>query len=397
MKKRAAALLLTVLLLLSLLVVAEADTAVILSIEPQAFTPGAAEVLFDVYLDPNGEKEIGAFQFSVTGQNCTITGTTYTNSALAFDETTGSGAFAYFGGSLQDGVYTFAAAGTSKTAYTVEGISYPAHIWNAGEKTKLVTIRATVNSGADGCQLVVSRSGDKKAVVGRNSGADGIHDYYEVDVRSWLAHAHTYKKVEAAAATCGQDGNTAYYTCTCGKYFVLTGTSYTETTEDAVIISMGTVRHDLQPVARVDTTGTRDGMEAHYKCAVCGKLFTDAEGTDETTAAALKIPNELDAVSQDEATRNEQLDKAAHTFGVWIIDQPATATTSGLRHATCIDCGYVQQEVISAAQDAAPAAAAGTGAAVQSQNTFDAGVALYAGLAVLSLTGSTLVIRRKPR
>ena len=32
--------------------------------------------------------------------------------------------------------------------------------------------------------------------------------------------------------------------------------------------------------------------------------------------------------------------KAAHTAGEWIIDTPATATTSGSKHKECTVCGY---------------------------------------------------------
>ena len=143
-------------------------------------------MLFDVYLDPNGTKEIGAFQFSVSGQGCTITDVTYRNDSLAFDE--GEGAFAYFGGNLNGGVYTFVAAGTAKEAYTVDGKEYPAHIWNAEEKTKIVTLKATIDSSVS-CQLIVARSGDKQFSVGYDDGSgSGVQPYYAVNVDSRAAN-----------------------------------------------------------------------------------------------------------------------------------------------------------------------------------------------------------------
>lgn len=177
------ALLLSVVMVMSLLVVAGAeDTAVTLSIEPQGVEQGATEVLFDVYLNPNGTKEIGAFQFSVSGQGCTITDVTYRNDSLAFNE--GEGAFAYFGGNLNGGVYTFVAAGTAKEAYTVDGKEYPAHIWNAEEKTKIVTLKATIDSSVS-CQLIVARSGDKQFSVGYDDGSgSGVQPCYKVAVNS---------------------------------------------------------------------------------------------------------------------------------------------------------------------------------------------------------------------
>lgn len=180
------ALLLSVVMVMSLLVVAGAeDTAVTLSIEPQGVEQGATEVLFDVYLNPNGTKEIGAFQFSVSGRGCTITdsyvpGIDDNGNPLIFNEETGKGSFAYFGGALNDGVYTFVAAGTAKT-------ESGSHVWNAEKKTKIVTLKATIDSGASSCQLNVDvdLESDKRFSVGYDDGSgSGVQPYYEVAVDS---------------------------------------------------------------------------------------------------------------------------------------------------------------------------------------------------------------------
>lgn len=186
--RRVFALLLSVLMVMSLLVVAGAeDKNVTLSIEPQEVAQGATEVLFDIYLNPNGtEKKIGAFQFSVSGEGCTITGPTYINSSLEYSE--GEGAFAYFGGNLNGGVYTFVAAGTAKDQYTVDGKTYPAHIWNAAEKTKIVTLKATIDSGASSCKLIVDMESDKRFSVGYDDGTGkGVQPCYTVAVDSKAA------------------------------------------------------------------------------------------------------------------------------------------------------------------------------------------------------------------
>ena len=41
-----------------------------------------------------------------------------------------------------------------------------------------------------------------------------------------------------------------------------------------------------------------------------------------------------------ECSCGDKVDKAAHTAGEWIIDTPATATTSGSKHKECTICGY---------------------------------------------------------
>ena len=183
--RKVLALILSVVMVMSLLVVAGADTAVTLSIEPQPVAQGATVVLFDIYLDPNGPKEIGAFQFSVSGRGCTITdsyvpGIDDNGNPLIFNEETGEGSFAYFGGALNDGVYTFVAAGTAKTGTGN-------HFWNAKEKAKIVTLKATIESGASECKLIVDQESDKQFSVGYDNG-NGVQPLYAVNVDSRAAN-----------------------------------------------------------------------------------------------------------------------------------------------------------------------------------------------------------------
>ncbi|MCK1978254.1 hypothetical protein LNK15_14565, partial [Jeotgalicoccus huakuii] len=35
-----------------------------------------------------------------------------------------------------------------------------------------------------------------------------------------------------------------------------------------------------------------------------------------------------------------------HTFGGWVISEPATCSDTGLKYQTCIRCGYVNSEKI---------------------------------------------------
>ena len=48
--------------------------------------------------------------------------------------------------------------------------------------------------------------------------------------------------------------------------------------------------HTLTAVAEVPATCEETGVKAHWVCSVCGKLFSDAEGKNETTLEALTIP-----------------------------------------------------------------------------------------------------------
>ena len=48
--------------------------------------------------------------------------------------------------------------------------------------------------------------------------------------------------------------------------------------------------HTLTAVAEVSATCEETGVKAHWVCSVCGKLFSDADGKNETTLEALTIP-----------------------------------------------------------------------------------------------------------
>ena len=50
------------------------------------------------------------------------------------------------------------------------------------------------------------------------------------------------------------------------------------------------VGHQLTSVEKVPATCETAGVEAYWKCSVCGKLFSDAEGKTETTLEKLAIP-----------------------------------------------------------------------------------------------------------
>ena len=48
--------------------------------------------------------------------------------------------------------------------------------------------------------------------------------------------------------------------------------------------------HTLTHVNEVPATTTKEGTKAHYKCSLCGKLFSDKDGKNEVTASSLVIP-----------------------------------------------------------------------------------------------------------
>ena len=134
------------------------------------------------------------------------------------------------------------------------------------------------------------------------------------------AHVHSWTKAkDAQKATCKEAGNIEYYTCSCGKYAKLENDKYVEIALADTVIPK-TNNHTLKHVdAVVSTTCGSDDVAAHYECTVCGKLFTDENGKNETT---------LDKLTT----------KKAHTL-VKVDAVAATCTTDGTKeHYKCTVC-----------------------------------------------------------
>lgn len=94
-------------------------------------------------------------------------------------------------------------------------------------------------------------------------------------------------------------------------------------------------------------------------------------------------------------------DLARHTF-VWKVDKAATRTQTGLKHEECTVCRFKCNEntVIPVLSGHRPATKPDSGAentVITSAKTGDAGIALYAGLSLLALSGSGWAVGKKRR
>ena len=145
-----------------------------------------------------------------------------------------------------------------------------------------------------------SRCHEKKDEAAHDYGSDNICDTCGYD--KTVPHTHNLTLVPAKAPTCTEKGNTAYYTCDgCDKWFEdATGASEITDKTSVILAATGHSASDWKS----------DNTDHWKECTVvgCGVII---EGS-----------------------------KAAHTAGEWIIDTPATATTSGSKHKECTICGY---------------------------------------------------------
>lgn len=103
---------------------------------------------------------------------------------------------------------------------------------------------------------------------------------------------------------------------------------------------------------------------------------------------------------------NSTKDLASHTF-VWKVDKAATTTQTGLKHEECTVCHFKRSKntVIPVLPGSGtttpgttiPGTTGGTTGAAKSPKTGDAGIALYAGLSLLMLSGGGWVAGKKRR
>ena len=148
-----------------------------------------------------------------------------------------------------------------------------------------------------------------------------------VEAEKIAATGHTMTKTDAKAATCTEDGNTAYWHCNvCNKYF----SDENGTTEIALPDTVVKAHHTMTKTDAKEPTCTTEGNNAYFTCSVCGKVFKDEAGTQPTTVKA------------------ETLKKKAHTP---VVDAAVAATCAktGLTegsHCSVCDEVLVAQEVV---------------------------------------------------
>ena len=94
-------------------------------------------------------------------------------------------------------------------------------------------------------------------------------------------------------------------------------------------------------------------------------------------------------------------DLASHTF-VWKVDKAATRTRTGLKHEECTVCGFKRSEntelpTLSGHRPSTRPDSGAENTVITSAKTGDAGIALYAGLSLLALSGSGWAVGKNRR
>ena len=143
--------------------------------------------------------------------------------------------------------------------------------------------------------------------------------------------SHTLKETTAKDATCTEDGNSAYWTCsTCNKMF----SDADATTEIKEVPTISATGHSLAKVEEVKSTCAVKGTAAYWTCSACHKMFSDEQGTNEISAPV-------------------ELPLADHSWGKWTsisdtqhqrvcANEKSHVETKdhNIVNGVCTDCGY---------------------------------------------------------
>ena len=169
-----------------------------------------------------------------------------------------------------------------------EVVKYPCKL--CGEQSNEITLEGTGIEGGHKYEVVTVTEatcvikGKVKQVCSK------CHD--ETAEQETTVNEDNHKNVSAVAgkaATCTESGIKDHFVCSdCDKKLLADGDGYvTVSDEDLVIAALG---HDYKRVEAVAPTCEENGVKEHYKCDRCNKLFVkDGETYTETTADELIV------------------------------------------------------------------------------------------------------------
>ena len=194
---------------------------------------------------------------------------------------------------------TISASKTGLAAGSTETITFTP---DAGYEIDTVTVNG-VATGVLSNVLDVTMDADKTVVVTYKA----------------IPHTHTY------GSEWKNDATNHWHECSCGDK------------KDTAAHTAG------EWIIDTPATATTSGSK-HKECTVCGytmatETIPATGGGEHTHSYGSDWKNDADN-HWHECSCGDKKDTAAHTAGEWIIDTPATATTSGSKHKECTVCGY---------------------------------------------------------
>ena len=216
------------------------------------------------------------------------------------------------------------------------------------------------------------------------------------------AHGDKLHAVPAVAATCTETGIVAHWHCDgCGSdYSDAAGTVKLDDVTEPIDATAHGER--LKMVNATEATHEESGNILYYHCEECGRVFRDAEATEEITKADTVIPHGehtyADKWSVDtenhwkECTCGSKTALGKHTFGAWTVTKQPTATEKGERECVCTVCGTPMREELPTVENApsvTPSEKPNDETPATGESTLPTVLAVvFAGIAFLAMCGA---------
>lgn len=182
-----------------------------------------------------------------------------------------------------------------------------------------------------------------------------FEDITPVITPAQITISHTLTTVPAKDATCTEDGNKAYWTCSaCEKWFSDENGTTEITDKDSVVKKATghspseTWSYDSDYHWHICTTcnavldkaahsGGTATCSAQATCEACGQKYgATTEHDYQWNHDAAQHWKECSACSAIDPANP----KTNHNFGEWVTEKEATCTETGTQKRTCADCGY---------------------------------------------------------
>lgn len=150
---------------------------------------------------------------------------------------------------------------------------------------------------------------------------------------SFGIHEHVGTAVAAKDPTCTEAGNKAYWECSeCHELFLDEAMTQPTTREDVTIAATG--HQNVEHVKAQDPTETETGNLEYWYCADCGRYFSDAALSQETTLAELTIPAKgqepADKPKDEDVEKDDSLAQTGDATAVAPLVASAVAGVSAL-------------------------------------------------------------------
>ena len=153
--------------------------------------------------------------------------------------------------------------------------------------------------------------------------------------------SHSLEYVKRNEPTCTEDGNIEHWKCTvCKKLFADEEATTELTAEDVVITALG---HELVKTDRNEATCTEDGNIEYYTCSVCDRIFEDEEATTEITIEDTVITASghryESVVTPPTCTEAGYTTHTCANCGDSYVDSEVPATGHSYKDGRCVNCG----------------------------------------------------------